>query len=152
MQTILPIECRCSQRYRELGSIIDGFILKKINAVKHRTSLTAQRPPSGTQGGQTRKNQVWHWPDFITIYARITNLYFYLMQKTGNPAQPWCRVQFSAESRSNLAFCLEQDGSCSQTRGVCRYLCNRHQPAGALQCSQPSALTFAATCLLLSLN
>lgn len=29
MQTILPIECRCSQRYRELGSIIDGFILKK---------------------------------------------------------------------------------------------------------------------------
>lgn len=31
MQTILPIECRCSQRYRELGSIIDGFILKKNN-------------------------------------------------------------------------------------------------------------------------
>lgn len=64
--------------------------------MEHRTALTAQRPPSGTQGGQTRKNQVWHWPDFITIYARITNLYFYLMQKTGNPAQPWCRVQFSA--------------------------------------------------------
>lgn len=29
MQTILPIKCRCSQCYRELGSIIGGFILKK---------------------------------------------------------------------------------------------------------------------------
>lgn len=58
MQTILPIKCRCSQCYRELGSIIGGFILKKKNAVEHRTALTAQRPPSGTKGGQTRKIQV----------------------------------------------------------------------------------------------